>query len=199
VEGFVDDARDDVQKNFDNQNSEYSWEDEFAKIYSISDTNFLYAIQYSDSVLGKSENLDNHNREKLLWIKGEFCYEIDSILSAQEAFNEAKKYAIFDESPRHLIYEAACFVLLNEKDKSLDLINKAIDQNEDMYWYLGNYYEIQNDKRNAIKAYSKMAGSHPAYKHHQDRIDELNASRPFFTKFAFRFSRLDFKMTITPL
>lgn len=196
LQDLLDTGRETFNELAENQKENQDWRHKLAEIDNIADTNISCAISYTDSMLNL--NSDDYQRKQLLWIKGELSYEINEISRAYDSFQMAENLEK-KISPRDNINMASCLVLMDQEAESLDRIMKAIDVNEDHYWYLGNYYEILKDKEAAIEAYSVLAGSNKVYEYYSIRIDELENDSSFYSKFIFRYTRLNGGLVLVPM
>jgi len=173
---MMGDLKHDFAKMAEKQNKEIELkESRIVEFYRKADIDLLEGVSFIDSIIEIDKSLDKWDISNFHSIVGETLYDYDSIEHALKRFEFAESISF--SSPRSKANRAGCYVKMGDYNTALKLLNQALSVNVDFKWYLGNLYEVMNDKGRAIEQYSELYQEDvTVYKYCEDRIMEIEES-----------------------
>lgn len=170
---MLNNIREDYAKMADDQNLQIQYrENRISEFYERVNSNLLEGVAYIDSILENDITIDNWEKSYLNTIVGETLFDNDSIKSALMRFEVAELLTF--SSPRSKANKAGCYVKMGDFNRAMDLLTRASEINSDYKWYIGNLYEVMNNRKNAIKEYHELYEKHrTVYSYCLDRINEI--------------------------
>lgn len=176
---MMKELREDFAKDAEINNAKIlAWENLRDSIYKISETNAPLAFSTIDKLIAKDTSLDVYNISELHFIKGDIYYRIDSLQKAVVEFT-ASGQTYQTENPKNLAARAGAYIKLKNFKAAYSDLKKASAFNYDYDWYLGNYYEIIDNRDSAIILYNRLYLEDTViYRYCKERITELKKSKP---------------------
>lgn len=147
-------------------------ESRIAAFYQRADQNLAEGVFYLDSILRTDTTLDKWEKSDLHKIIGETLYDHDSIDQALQRFVAAESLTLV--SPGSLANKAGCYVKKGDYETAMTLLEQAARTNQDYLWYIGNLYEVMNNREKAIQAYMDLYRKNTGvYGYSADRAREI--------------------------
>ena len=175
---MMNDLRKDFAKMAEEQNREIELrEKRITEFYKKADNDLQDGISFIDSILIADKTIDKWEISNLHTIIGETLYDNDSIIRALNRFELSESISIV--SPRSQGNKAGCYIKMEDYATAMKLLKSAAEVNHSYKWYIGNLYEVMNNKNLAVKEYNELHQKSPSvYQYCLDRIKELEKDDP---------------------